>query len=329
MGGGPHRPGLSSVQQAAEAKARPAVLVAGPTASGQSALALAIAREFDGAVINADSMQVYRELSILTARPGPAALAAAPHRLYGVLSARDRCSAGRWRALAEEAAGEIGDCLPIFVGSTGLYLRALLEGIAETPQIPAKIVAEGGARLAALGVAGLHRELERLDPVMAARLKPTDSQRVLRAWCVVKGSGRSLADWQAAQPPAPRRRSLVFALMPQRADLYAACDARFVEMVENGALEEVKGLLALGLAPSLPAMRAVGVPELCAVISGRQSLQQSIAAAQQATRRYAKRQMTWIRHQMPSARVFGEQYSERILPGIFNNIRQFLLTAPA
>jgi tRNA dimethylallyltransferase len=327
MGGGPHRPGLSPLREAVEPKDVPAIVIAGPTASGKSALAVAIAREFDGVVINADSMQVYRELSVLTARPGPAALAAAPHYLYGVLTASERCSAGRWRKLAEAATSEIDGRLPVFVGGTGLYLRVLVEGIAEIPQIAASISAEGAGRLAAIGGRGLHLELQRIDPVMAERLKPGDGQRVLRAWSVVKATGRSLAEWQANRMHQESRPSRIFALMPGRTDLYAACDARFVQMVENGALEEVKALLALGLDPSLPAMRAVGVRELGAAIAGRQSLAQAIAAAQQATRRYAKRQTTWIRHQMPSARVLHEQYSESILPEIFNNIRQFLLTA--
>ena len=334
MGGGPDRPGLTSAAGSISApgsisagtERRPAIVVAGPTASGKSALALAIAREFAGVVINADSMQVYRELRILTARPGEAELALAPHRLYGVLPASERCSAGRWRQMAEGAAMESG-LLPIFVGGTGLYLRALTRGLSEIPAVPAGVAAEGSARLAERGASGLHAELARLDPVMAGRLAPGDSQRIYRAWTVRQATGRSLAEWQAA-PPTGGWPNLTFVLTPPREALYAACDARFHRMVEQGAVEEVRSLLALGLDPSLPAMRAVGVRELGEVIAGRQDLPSAVATSQQATRRYAKRQMTWIRHQMPEARIIEAQFSERILPEIFNIIRHFLLTAP-
>jgi tRNA dimethylallyltransferase len=327
MGGGPDRPGLTKSPGRRPAPRRPAVIVAGPTASGKSGLALAIARAFDGVVINADSMQVYRELRILTARPGEAELALVPHRLYGVLAAAERCSAGRWRQMAEAAAEEAGR-LPVFAGGTGLYLRALSEGLAEIPPVPREVAAAGAAKLAALGAPGLHAELAALDPVMAGRLAPGDSQRIYRAWTVRRATGRSLAEWQAA-PPSGGRPCLTIALTPPREALYAACDARFARMVEQGAVEEVRALLALDLDPALPAMRAVGVRELAGVVAGKESLQTAVGAAQQATRRYAKRQMTWIRHQMPEARIFEAQYSERILPEIFHIIRQFLLTTPA
>jgi len=327
VGGGPDRPGLISPPGSISPERRPAIVVAGPTASGKSALALAIAREFAGVVINADSMQVYRELRILTARPGEAELALAPHRLYGVLPASERCSAGRWRRLAEAAAAESSDQLPIFVGGTGLYLRALTLGLSEIPAVPAAIAEEGRVLLAERGASGLHAELARLDPVIAGRLAPSDSQRLYRAWTVHQATGRSLAEWQAV-PPVGGWPSLTFALTPPRGELYAACDARFHGMVEQGALEEVRSLLELGLDPSLPAMRAVGVRELGEVIAGRHDLPSAVAAAQQATRRYAKRQMTWIRHQMPEARFIEAQFSERILPEFFNIIRHFLLTTP-
>ena len=324
MGGGPDRPGLTP----SDPKRKPAIVVAGPTASGKSALALAIARAFDGVVINADSMQVYRELRILTARPGPAELALAPHRLYGVLPAAERCSAGRWRRMAEAAAMEVADRLLVFTGGTGLYLRALTEGLSDIPPISEEVAEAGAAKLSALGPGGLHAELAALDPVMAERLAPSDSQRIFRAWTVRHSTGRSLADWQAI-PPRDAWPCLTLILLPPRNALYSACDARFARMVEQGALEEVRALLDLGLDPALPAMRAVGVRELAAVLEGNATLETAVAAAQQATRRYAKRQMTWIRHQMPASRIVEAQFSERILPEIFNIIRRFLLTAPA
>ena len=324
MGGGPDRPGLTP----SDPKRKPAIVVAGPTASGKSALALAIARAFDGVVINADSMQVYRELRILTARPGPAELALAPHRLYGVLPAAERCSAGRWRQMAEAAAMEVADRLLVFTGGTGLYVRALTEGLSDIPPISEEVAEAGAAKLSALGPGGLHAELAALDPVMAERLAPSDSQRIFRAWTVRHSTGRSLADWQAI-PPRDAWPCLTLILLPPRNALYSACDARFARMVEQGALEEVRALLDLGLDPALPAMRAVGVRELAAVLEGNATLETAVAAAQQATRRYAKRQMTWIRHQMPASRIVEAQFSERILPEIFNIIRRFLLTAPA
>ena len=324
MGGGPDGPGLTPP----DLGRRPAIVVAGPTASGKSALALAIARAFEGVVINADSMQVYRELRILTARPGPAELALAPHRLYGVLPAAERCSAGRWRQMAEAAAMEAADRLPVFTGGTGLYLRALTEGLSDIPPVSEEVAEVGAAKLSVLGAAGLHAELAALDPVMAERLAPGDSQRIFRAWTVRQATGRSLADWQAI-PPRDGWPCLTLILLPPRDALYSACDARFARMVEQGAVEEVRALLDLGLDPSLPAMRAVGVRELGGVLAGKEKLEPAVAAAQQATRRYAKRQMTWIRHQMPASRIIEAQFSERILPEIFKIIRHFLLTTPA
>jgi tRNA dimethylallyltransferase len=307
---------------------RPFVIVAGPTASGKSALALAIAREFDGLVVNADSMQVYRELSILTSRPRASELAAAPHRLYGVLPAAERCSAGRWRQMAIAAMAE--DCarLPIVTGGTGLYLRALRHGLSPIPALPETVQRDGAALLAELGPKRLHGELARFDPVTAARLAPGDSQRILRAWCVHRATGRPLADWQMEIPVSDLGPCLAIALVPARETLYAAADARFLRMVDEGAIDEVRSVMALDLDPMLPAMKAVGVRELGRMLAGETTLTEAIAAAQQETRRYAKRQITWLRHQMADARLIQEQFSERVLPGIFNIIRQFLLTIP-
>lgn len=315
----------------------PVVVIGGPTASGKSALALAVAEAFGGTVINADSMQVYRELEILTARPGTAELSRAPHRLYGVMSASEPCSAARWRelALAEIEMSHGAGRLPVLVGGTGLYLRALLDGLSPIPEVPPEVRAAARNRMAALGGPAFHAELARRDPVMAARLAPGDRQRLVRAWEVLEATGRSLADWQAeparADPDAPRLTPLCLVLEPPRAAVYAACDARFRAMLEAGALEEVRRLAALHLDPALPAMKAVGVPELMAHLRGEIDLLSAIAAAQQATRRYAKRQFTWFRHQLPGARRLrpegvGEQFLESLRSLIFSIIRQFLLT---
>ncbi len=308
------------------------IIIAGPTGSGKSALALAVAEAFGGTIINADSMQVYRDLAVLTARPGPAELARAPHRLYGTIDAAEAYSAGRWReaALAEIAAARDAGRLPLLVGGTGLYLRALLDGLAPVPPVPAAARAAARALHARLGPADFHAALARLDPEAAGRLPPGDTQRLIRAYEVAAATGQGLAAWRRAQA-APAIAAASILLLPPRDALYAACDARFLAMMAAGAEAEAKDLLARGLDPGLPAMKAVGVRELGDALAHRISRAAAIAAAQQATRRYAKRQYTWFRHQLPETAglrklVLDEQLSERLLPGIFSFIRQFLLT---
>ncbi len=317
----------------------PVVIVTGPTAGGKSALALDLAETLDGVVINADSMQVYRELEVLTARPGAETLTRAPHRLYGTVSGRERCSAGRWRdlALAEIATAQAAGKTPLVVGGTGLYLRALIEGLAEVPEVPAAVRDAAEARHRELGGPGLHAELVVRDPAMAARLEPGDSQRLIRAWEVLEATGRSLAECQAEGAPEGEGegagwgyRFLRLVRLPPRAALYAACDARFLAMIERGALEELRELRKLRFDPRLPVMRALGVRELGRHLDGAESLDTAVAQAQQATRNYAKRQMTWLRTQAPPESVrtviLGEQHSKSIDPKIFANIRRFLLT---
>ena len=286
------------------------VIVTGPTASGKSGLALALARALDGVVINADSMQVYRELSILTARPDADALAAVPHRLYGVLSGRTACSAGQWRAMA---VADIEDArshgrLPLVVGGTGLYLRALEKGLARMPAIPAPVRAAARDRMAEIGGAAFHAALAERDPTMASRLHPSDRQRLIRAWEVLEATGRSLAAWQDSAHDGTPYRFAQVVLLPPREALYRACNGRFEAMVAAGALDEVRALLDLGLSPDLPVMKALGVRELAAHLRGGDSLAAAIAKAQQATRRYAKRQMTWLRTQGPAR---GEHLDQR------------------
>jgi tRNA dimethylallyltransferase len=313
--------------------ARLVLVIAGPTASGKSALALAVAEAFAGVVINADSMQLYRELDVLTARPSPQDVARVPHRLYGVISAADPCSAGLWRAMAlgEIAAAHERGRFPILVGGTGLYLKAVMEGLAPVPEIPRAVRAAAVARHARLGADEFHAELRRLDPVMAARLRPEDTQRVIRAYEVVSATGRSLADWQETpsreeSEAGPRPRYKVMVLDPPRAALYAACEQRLERMVRDGAVDEVRRLEALGLDSGLPVMKAVGVAELGRYVRGELTLDAAVALARQATRRYAKRQVTWFRHQIPGARRFGAQYSQSLKGEIFSFIVQSLLT---
>ncbi|MHA1536403.1 MAG: tRNA (adenosine(37)-N6)-dimethylallyltransferase MiaA [Alphaproteobacteria bacterium] len=306
---------------------KPVIIIGGTTASGKSALALAIAEAFGGAIVNADAMQVYRQLRVLSARPDDAALARAPHRLFGVLDAGDPCSAGRWNemALAEIEAAQGRNQLPVVVGGSGLYLRALAEGIDEIPPVSPEIRKAVRDRHAAIGGAAFHAELGARDPRSASRLRPTDSQRLIRAAEVLRATGRTLGDWQGAAKAGPPAglRFLTIVLAPPREILYPACDARFEAMVEGGAIDEVRALMALALDPGLPVMKAVGVRELGSALAGEASLADAIAAGQQATRRYAKRQYTWFRHQSQSASVINEQYSESLLPQIFNKIRLF------
>ena len=279
-----------------------AILIAGPTASGKSAAALDLAEHLRGTVINADSMQVYRELAILTARPAQADMKRVPHRLYGIVGAEEAYSVGRWLEDAARAIREAQDegRVPILVGGTGLYFKALIEGLAPVPDVSPEIRKAWRERAEKVGAEGLYRELEARDPVMAARLRPSDKQRLLRALEVIDGTGVSLLEWQGANtaPVLTPDSVLKLVIAPEREALYAAIDARFAAMVEAGAIEEVRALLALGLDPSLPAMRAQGVRELASYLSGRRSLEEAIAKAKTETRRYAKRQMTWLRRFM-------------------------------
>lgn len=305
------------------------LVVAGPTASGKSALALALAEELGGAVINADSMQVYRDLRVLSARPGPQEEARAPHLLYGLIDAAEACSAGRWRALALAAIEETRAAgrLPILAGGTGLYLHALLHGLAAVPPIPPEIRAAARALHAELGGAAFRTRLAEADPEGAARLAAGDMQRLIRAYEVVAATGRPLADWQR-RSGGEGLRATAIVLLPPREALYAACDARFAAMMEGGAVAEVETLLARGLSWDLPAMKAVGVREIAAHLSGRTTRAAALAASQQATRRYAKRQYTWLRHRMIGLHslTVDAQFSERVRGEIFSFIRRQPLT---
>ncbi len=279
-----------------------AVLIAGPTASGKSSVALDLAARFRGTVINADSMQVYGELHVLTARPGAADRARAPHRLYGMAPATQAYSVGRWladvAAAIEEARKDAR--LPILVGGTGLYFKALTEGLAAVPDIPDELRRYWRAEADRLGPAALHQALAARDPGMAARLKPSDPQRVLRALEVIDATGVSLGEWQGsnAAPLLAGEAALKLVIAPEREPLYAAIDARFDRMLEGGAIEEVRALVGRGLDDGLPAMRAHGVRELAAFLAGTASLDAAAAKAKTESRRYAKRQMSWLRRYM-------------------------------
>ncbi len=264
-----------------------------------------IAEKTGAVIINADAMQVYRELRILTARPTREDEARAPHRLYGFLPAHEACSAGKWLRWAKmEIDWALGSGKPaLVVGGTGLYLKALLQGIAEIPDVSPEIRAQAASDRAAMGAAAFHERLCHVDPALGAKLKPTDSQRNLRAYEVWLETAKPLSWWQEQgnKPPYATNQFEIFSTKIDRDELYRRCDRRFLNMLEEGALEEAKSLLALNLPGDLPAMRAVGVPELAAHLCGEILLEQAVTKAQQATRNYAKRQLTWIRNQLPQA----------------------------
>jgi len=280
-----------------------AVLIAGPTASGKSALALALAEQTGGMVINTDSMQVYRDLRVLTARPTVEEEALAPHRLYGHVDASINFSAGAWVTDAAKMLGEARgqNRLPIFVGGSGLYFKALTRGLSAVPPIPTEIRDGVRARFERDGVEALHDELARRDPVSAERLKPRDRSRIARALEVVEATGRSLTDWhrEGLPPLLPRSEFSALFLSPGREALYARIDARFDAMLKAGALEEVERLAARKLDPLLPAMKAHGVPALIRHLAGELSLEEAATIGRADTRHYAKRQFTWFRHQLP------------------------------
>ena len=278
----------------------PLALIAGPTASGKSALALALAERANGMVINADSAQVYRDLRIISARPSLDEEAKAPHRLYGTRDGADACSAADWAADAKAAIAEARAAgkLPILVGGTGLYLRTLLEGIAPVPRIDPAI----REAVRAMPVAKAHAALGAEDSAAAARLRPSDTTRVARALEVVRSTGRPLAEWQAEKVGGIGNEVALhpLVLLPPRDWLHARCDARFVGMFTDAGVAEVEALLARHLPVAAPVMRAIGVREIAAFLSGEMTREEALTAGQTATRQYAKRQYTWFRRQPPA-----------------------------
>jgi tRNA dimethylallyltransferase len=284
-----------------EGRIRNAILIAGPTASGKSRLALELAERHGGTIVNADSMQVYSVLETLTARPGAEDLQQAPHRLYGHVDPGTAYSTGAWLrdVMALGGSGELETGRPVFVGGTGLYFRALVGGISEMPEIPNTVRERWRYELAQQGPTKLHRILMREDSAAAMSLRPTDGQRIVRALEVLEASGRSILKWQAERgsPLIDIASARMLVIETEREELVARIDARFDRMIEGGALDEVKALEALGLDPSLPAMKAIGVRELQAALAGESTLDEAVAHAKIATRQYAKRQATWFRHQ--------------------------------
>lgn len=299
------------------------MLIAGPTASGKSALALELAQKAGGIVINTDSMQVYRDLRIITARPSAEEEASAPHRLYGHVDAAVNFSAGAWVADAAKVLAEARaeQRLPIFIGGSGLYFKALTRGLSAVPPIPPEIRDAVRARLDREGVEALHAELARRDPVSAERLKPRDRTRVARALEVVEATGRTLPDWhrEGLPPLLPPGEFGALFLAPEREQLYARIDARFGAMLDAGALEEVAALAARKLDPLLPAMKAHGVPALIRYLAGEITREEAAEIGRADTRHYAKRQFTWFRHQLPEFEWLTPDAARRWVAGTENS----------
>lgn len=278
------------------------LFLAGPTASGKSALSLHAARALDGEVINADSMQVYDGLGVITARPESHEMGGVPHHLFGVIDPSERCSVGRWAKLALEAISDVTGRgkRAILVGGTGLYFKALVDGLAPTPDVPEAVISEVNALYAGGGLDALREAARALDPVGAARIEAGDRQRLMRLIAVARTSGRPLSEIQAeTRPLIEPDRAVGVVIAPDRDGLYGRIEARFDQMVSHGALEEARAIAERRLAADLPAMKAVGLPPLIAHVQGRLDLDEAIALAKRDTRRYAKRQFTWFSNQHP------------------------------
>lgn len=277
-------------------------LIAGPTASGKSAYALDLAERIGGEIVNADSMQIYAGLRVLTAGPSPEETARAPHHLFQVVDPAIGWSVGRWLEAATKALAEIEarGSPAIVVGGTGLYFRALTHGLADVPPVPETQREISSLLYAARGEAEFREILKPLDPQAEARIETGDRQRLVRAHAVAIATGKSLTAWQTDTKPALAPGSWKGSILdPPRAELYARCDARLATMIEQGALDEVRAVEARGLDPALPALKAVGYREFAAHLRGETTLDQALDAARQETRRYAKRQLTWFRNQTP------------------------------
>jgi len=283
-------------------KQSPVIVIGGPTACGKSGLALAIAENFDGIIVNADAIQVYRDLRILTARPTEEEEKRIPHRLYGILDAKESCSAGTWQALALKEIENIQNIgkLPIIVGGTGLYLKALTEGIAPIPKIPLSVRKSVREFYSEVGKAEFYTQFTKKDPITAARIQPNDAQRLMRAWEVMEATGKSISLWQEEKMQSPNLKFTMVVGTPLRETLYAACDKRIFNMISDGVLEEVKALMIRFQNEkfnNLPVFKAIAFKEFSSYLAGDTTLDIAITKAQQQTRRYAKRQMTWFRNQ--------------------------------
>lgn len=309
---------------------KPVVIIAGPTACGKTELALQIAEEFDGEIVNADSMQVYKELRILTARPSDVEEARVPHHLFGCLPVSERCSAGMWLKMAQDVLADIHarGKLPIIAGGTGLYIKALTDGLASIPEVPTEVFEGVQSHFDEVGGERFKTELALVDPGASERLPASDRQRLIRAAAVFAATGQTLSDWQRAQTSEPgyAARYGTVVLMPPREEIYDAINARFDQMMEQGAMAEAEAFAKLGIPGDLPSARAVGVAELLRVIRGEMTLEAAVTKAKTSSRNLAKRQITWFKRQIRADMTSEEKYMERDNDKIFAFIRQFVLT---
>ncbi len=301
------------------------LIIAGPTSSGKSALALELAVKWNGAIINADSMQLYREIPVLSGQPLVEEQKQAPHYLYGCRDVRDQASAAAWAKDAQDAIQktQAQGKLPILVGGTGLYIRALTEGLSDIPEISPDMRDQARGDMERLGPEKFHAFLAQKDPIMAARLKPKDRQRMLRAWEVFLQTGKSLADFQGKRGENKEHDFFTLLLLPEKAEIYQKCQDRFDSMMRHGALDEARRILAMNIDPLPTALKAKGIPELCAHLRGELSLDQAVSLAKIKTRQYAKRQFTWFSGQMRADYIYGrifdkkdKDFMDRILPAL-------------
>ena len=306
----------------------PAIIVSGPTASGKSRLAMELAQEFSGEIINSDSMQVYKELRILTARPSRLDEQKIPHHLYGHIGISDRYSAGKWLNEAGEKLIQIknGGNLPIICGGTGLYIKVLQEGISPIPNIPDNYIKKANTFLSKVGGTKAIEQIRKADPSFALRLHPNDKQRIVRTLSVMGATGKSLTDWQKLDQQQKIRdiNYFIIHLIPQRETLYKTIEIRFQEMLKAGAMDEVKMLMPLELNPLLPALKAVGVPELTQVLKGKIALADASLNAQRASRNLAKRQLTWLRNQVVPAIKVPDFANKETIIFIKKKVRSYL-----
>ncbi len=306
------------------------VIIAGPTCSGKSELARAMALEFNGQIINADSMQVYSDLQVITSRPSNEDLLSIKHKMYGYLDGSKRGNVASWHKLAikEILNSEEEKNLPIVVGGTGLYLNSLINGISTIPEPTKDIKEYVNEKILKLGLGTIFDELKKIDSVGSKKIKPNDKQRIVRSYEVFLSSGKPLTFWQSKEILKPLRHSKIYNLLvlPEREVLYQMCNHRFDKMIVSGAIEEVAKLKDRCLDPSLPVMNAIGVRELSCFLEGDTPLEDAVSKSKQLTRNYAKRQVTWFKNQFNSSSVVFEQFSESLCTKIFPKIRQFLLT---
>tara|TARA_B100001057_G_scaffold171799_1_gene172618 strand:- start:1367 stop:2314 length:948 start_codon:yes stop_codon:yes gene_type:complete len=302
------------------------IVICGPTASGKSALAMKLANELNGEIINADSMQVYNELKILTSRPSATDTENIPHNLFGIRKMVEPCSVNIWIKLAEKSISQIIDRgrIPIACGGTGMYIHYLSKRLSKIPEIPNRVRLQAREKLEVLGNENFSRELIELDPLLGNKIAIGDSQRLTRAWEVMKATGQSLAVWNMEPDQETELNLYHVLLMPDREILYRICDQRFLGFMDRGAVAEAETIKNMKLDPSLPAMKALGLSQIIKYLDGEMNIDDAIKQAQQKTRNYAKRQMTWFRNQLKPNFLYSKPYDGSMDQGLIAEVSKFL-----